>query len=94
MEMFLSLTLKTRIPGMPMLLADVTLIMCLVRELVIVVKPVPSPLLNPTCAGIPPNPLIPPSASPVVHWISLSAYKNIAYDSFPSVASTHWNVFV
>ena len=79
---------------MPILLADAILTMSLVRELLVVVNPVASPLLNPTCAGIPPNPLMPPSASPVVHSISLSAYRNIAYDSFPSVASTHWNVFV
>ena len=94
MEIFSSLILKTSVPGKPVLLADATLIMCSVRELLIVVKSVPSPLLNPTCAGIPPNPLTPPSVSPVVHCISLSAYRNIAYDSFPSVASTHWNVFV
>ena len=48
MEIFTSLILKTSIPGKPVLLADATLIMCSVRELLTAVKPVPSPLLNPT----------------------------------------------
>ena len=41
-------------------------------------KSVPSPLLKPIWAGFPPRPSVPPSASPVVHCISPSAYKNIA----------------
>ena len=48
----------------------------------------------PARASSPPNPLTPSPSSPVVHCILPRAYRNIANDLHPSVASTHWNVFV
>ena len=38
----------------------------------IVTKFTPSPVSIPASAGVPPNPLLPPDASPVVHCILLS----------------------
>ena len=54
----------------------------------------PSPALIPARASVPLSPLIPPEASPVVHCISPSAYRNITNDSVKVVASTHCNVLV
>jgi len=53
-----------------------------------------SPVLIPTCAGVPPNPFSPPAESPVVHWISSFAYRNMANEVVRFVARTHWNVLV
>jgi len=53
-----------------------------------------SPVLIPTCAGVPPNPFSPPAESPVVHCISPFAYRNMANEVVRFVARTHWNVFV
>ena len=86
-----SLILNIYIPPTPTLLVDAILMTSAVPDIGITPKSVPSPLLNPTWAGFPPRPLTPPSASPVVHCISPSAYKYMAYVSVPclSVASTH-----
>jgi len=53
------------------------------------IKLTPSPELIPATASFPPNPLVPSEASPVVHCILLSAYKNIAKVSFISLARIH-----
>ena len=52
------------------------------------------PKLIPATASVPPSPLLPPEASPVVHCILPWAYWNIANDLCSLVANTHWNVFV
>ena len=62
------------------------LIMSGVLDPGIVTEAIPSPALIPTCASTPPVPLVPPAVSPVVHWISPSAYKNPTNDCIPSVA--------
>ena len=49
----------------------------------------PSREVNPTLAGFPPNPSIPPESSLLVHCMSPSAYKYIAKEAYPSVASIH-----
>ena len=79
-EMFLSLILNIYTPFRPTLLVDATSITKFVLDIGIIVKSLPTPLLNPIWAWWPPRPLVPPSSgeSPVVHWICPSAYKNIA----------------
>ena len=54
-----------------------------------VMELIPSPALIPARASVPPNPLFPPEASPVVHWILRAGYKNITKDSAALVASIH-----
>ena len=69
----LSLILNTYTPSCPTLLVVATLPTSLVPDVGIIPKSVPCPLLNPIWAVFPPRPLVPLSASPVVHWISPSA---------------------
>ena len=55
------------IPGTPTLLVVSMFTMAAVCEPGILKKRTPSPALKPPCAGVPPKPLLPPEASPVVH---------------------------
>ena len=68
-----SSTRNTQTPGIPTLLVVSIFTMSLVCEPGTLAKRIPSPALNPTWASVPPKPLVPPEASPVVHWISPSA---------------------
>jgi len=81
-------------PGSPTLLVCATLIMLGDSDPVTPTKVMPSPVLIPAAASVPPNPYLPPELSPVVHSILPSAYRNITNDSTPLVASTHWNVLI
>jgi len=74
----LSLILIMYTPFSPTLLVDSMSTIFADPDVGITPKFMPSPRLTPTWAGLPPRPLTPPSASPVVYWISPSAYKNIA----------------
>ena len=64
-------TLNIHTPGLPMLLVWVTLIMPGVSDPGTVIWLIPSPALMPARASVPPSPLVPPEASPVVHCISV-----------------------
>ena len=79
---------------MPTLLVWEILMMLGVCDPGIVIWLTPSPKLIPARASVPPSPLIPLEAAPVVHWISPSAYRNITKDSVAVVASIHWYVLV
>jgi len=59
-----------------------------------VIELTPSPSLIPARASVPPSPSTPSEASPVVHHILPSAYRNIANDSNPVLAKTHWKLLV
>ena len=54
-------------PGIPTLLVVSMSTIAAVCEPGMVKKRTPSPALKPPCAGVPPKPLLPPEASPVVH---------------------------
>ena len=88
------LTLYIYTPGIPTLLVSAIFMMLDVLEPVIVSEVTPLPTLIPARASVPPSPKSPSDASPVVHCILPSAYRNITNDSTPLVASTHWNVLV
>lgn len=83
--------LNTNTPGTSMLLV-------LVRPTTAAVpdpgrlKILPSPESNPTSAGLPPSPSLPPFLSDVVQLIPWSSYTKMVYEDMPSVARTHWNV--
>ena len=81
-------------PGVPTLVVWSILIIPPVSDRGMVTNPKPSPALIPARAFVPNNPLDPPDLLPVVHSILPSAYKNIANDWTPLVASMHWNVLV
>ena len=67
-----SLILNIHIPGMSTFVVWVMLIMLEVNDPGIVLKVTPSPASIPASAAVPPNPLLPPEESPVVHSILLS----------------------
>ena len=79
---------------MPTLLVWAILMIKGVCDPGIVIWLTPSPALIPARTSVPPSPSLPPEASPVVHGISPSAYRNITKDVVALVASTHWNVLV
>jgi len=54
-------------PGTPTLLVVSISTIAAVCDPGILKNRTPSPALKPPCAGIPPRPLLPPEASPVVH---------------------------
>jgi len=87
-------TLNIHTPGIPTLVVWVMLMILGVCDPGIVIELTPLPALIPVRASVPPSPPSPPDASPVVHCILPSAYRNITNDSTPLVASTHWNVLV
>ena len=64
-------TLNIHTPGLPTLLVWVTLMMLGVSDPGTVIWLIPSPTLIPARASVPPSPLIPSEASPVVHCISV-----------------------
>jgi len=91
-----SVVLKIHVPGLPTLLVLVTLMMSSVPDPGMLKKFSPSLASYPATAGPPPNPFVSSEASisPVVHCISPAGYRNMIKDCKPSVASTHWNVFL
>lgn len=62
-----SLIRNIHTPGMPTLLVESMFMISAILDAGIAAKLTPSPLLNPTCAGVPPKPSVPLDASPVVH---------------------------
>lgn len=83
--------LNTNMPGTAMLLVSFSMRTALVPDPG-KLKVVPVPESNPIKAGNPCSPFTPAFLSDVVHCTPWSSYRNMAYESVPSVARTHWNV--